>query len=60
MQHSRKALDCRNFPGSNCTLRIEGSEDEVLRAGMQHAVSSHGHTESGELRGQLKSMLITV
>jgi hypothetical protein len=29
----------------------------VLDAAVQHAVSAHGHQNSPELRGQLKSML---
>ena len=54
----RKSLDCRDYPSDrNCSLRISGTEQEVLDAAVQHAVSSHGHENSPELREQLKSML---
>ena len=54
----RKSIDCRNYPSEkNCTLKISGTEEEVLDAAVQHAVSAHGHTNSPELRQQLKSML---
>jgi predicted small metal-binding protein len=54
----RKSIDCRDYPSDkNCSLKLSGSEDEVLDAAVQHAVSAHGHQNSPELRGQLKSML---
>ena len=52
---SRKVVDCRLFPSDNdCTLTISGTEDEVLKAATEHAVSSHGHTDTPELREQLR------
>jgi len=55
---SRKAIDCRDYPSErNCSLRISGTEDEVLDAATQHAVKSHGHAGSPELREQLRSLL---
>ena len=54
----RKSIDCRDYPSDKgCTLRISGTEQEVLDAAVQHAVSAHGHTDPTELRAQLKSML---
>jgi predicted small metal-binding protein len=54
----RKSIDCRDHPSEkNCTLKISGTEEEVLDAAMQHAVSAHGHKNSTELRQQLKTML---
>ena len=54
----RKSIDCRDYPSeNNCSLRISGTEEEVLGAAVQHAVSAHGHTDPKELREQLKSML---
>jgi peroxiredoxin Q/BCP len=41
----------------NCSLKISGTEEEVLDAAVQHAVSAHGHEETPELREQIKSML---
>ena len=54
----RKSIDCRDYPSEkNCSLKISGTEQEVLDAAVQHAVSAHGHEKSPELREQLKSML---
>jgi predicted small metal-binding protein len=54
----RKSLDCRDYPSEkNCSLRLSGTEQEVLDAAVQHAVSAHGHQKSPELREQLKTML---
>ena len=47
----RKVADCRDFPSENgCTLTISGEEDEVVVAATQHAVSSHGHEDTDEVR----------
>jgi hypothetical protein len=55
---SRKYIDCREVPSeTNCSLRISGTEEEVLSAAVQHAVSSHGHHESEELRATLQGAL---
>jgi predicted small metal-binding protein len=52
----RKVIDCREHPSdANCSLKIEGTEAEVLRAATEHAVSSHGHKDTPELRQMLKS-----
>jgi hypothetical protein len=54
----RKSIDCRDYPSeNNCSLKISGTENEVLDAAVQHAVSVHGHANSPELRDQIKSML---
>ena len=54
----RKSIDCRDYPSEkNCSLRISGTDEEVLDAAVQHAVSAHGHEKSPELREQIKSML---
>ena len=55
---TRKVIDCRLHPSENgCTLSIEGTQDEVLEAATQHAITAHGHTNSPELREQLKSIM---
>ena len=55
---NRKAVDCRLYPSEKgCTLRIEGTEEEVLEAATQHAVTAHGHTNSPELREQMRTLL---
>lgn len=54
----RKVADCREYPSeNNCSLMISGTEEEVLEAATQHAVSAHGHTDTPELREQLRAML---
>jgi predicted small metal-binding protein len=54
----RKSIDCRDHPSEkNCSLKISGTESEVLDAAVQHAESAHGHKDSLELREQIKSML---
>ena len=43
MQANRKAIDCRRFPSEkNCTLKISGTEDEVLDLAVMHAAQAHG------------------
>lgn len=55
---NRKSIDCRDYPSKkNCSLKISGTEEEVLDAAVQHAVSAHGHEKTPELRDQIKSML---
>ena len=55
---ARKMVDCREFPSeSNCSLTIAGTEDEVLKAATEHAVSSHGHKAGPELANALRSSL---
>jgi predicted small metal-binding protein len=54
----RKVADCRQFPSDNdCSLTIAGTEDEVLAAATQHAISAHGHADTPELREQVRGML---
>ena len=59
MPHAqRKVADCRLFPSEkNCTLTISGTEEEVLEAATQHAISAHGHEDTPELREQIRTML---
>ena len=54
----RKAIDCREFPSEkNCTLRISGTEDEVLEMAVQHACASHGHENGPELKEEIRKLL---
>lgn len=58
MAAQRKSIDCRDYPSdNNCSLKISGTEDEVLDVAVQHAASAHGHEETAELREQIRSML---
>jgi plasmid stability protein len=50
--------DCRRFESdSDCQLTIIGPADDVVAAAVQHAVASHGHTETPEMRETLRAML---
>lgn len=54
----RKYIDCREIPSErNCSLKISGTEEEVLEAAVQHAVSAHGHENTSELRDQIRQSL---
>jgi predicted small metal-binding protein len=54
----RNYIDCREFPSeSNCSLRISGTESEVLTTAVAHAVAKHGHTDTPEFREQLRGAL---
>ena len=56
--HTRKSIDCRDYPSEkNCSLKLSGTEEEVLDAAVQHAASVHGHENTPELREQIKQML---
>jgi len=58
MAATRKSIDCRDYPSeNNCSLKISGTEEEVLDAAVQHAASVHGHESTPELREQIRSML---
>lgn len=54
----RKIIDCRDFPNEiGCTLLISGSEKEVFKVALRHAVEDHGHKDTPELRKLLKKMM---
>lgn len=51
-------VDCRKMPSeSNCSLTIAGTEEEVIRASAEHAVSVHGHEDTPALREEIKGQL---
>lgn len=55
---TRYMIDCRKIPSENgCTLTIAGTEQEVLDAAAEHAVSSHGHENDPGLREMLRGAL---
>jgi predicted small metal-binding protein len=55
---TRKFIDCREFPSDmHCSVAISAdSEEELLQAAVQHAVSVHHHSDTPELRRQLRSL----
>jgi len=43
MAAQRNSIDCRDYPSEkNCSLKISGTEEEVLDAAVHHAASVHG------------------
>ena len=58
MAAQRKSIDCREYEtDKDCSLKISGTEAEVLDAAVHHAASAHGHENTPELREQIKQML---
>ncbi|MDB5772056.1 MAG: hypothetical protein V7606_1567 [Burkholderiales bacterium] len=55
---ARKYIDCREFPSeSNCSVAMAAdSDEELLEAAVQHAVTVHQHEDSPELRKQLSGL----
>ncbi len=55
---ARKVVDCRLFPSeNNCSLTIAGTEEEVLKVAVRHAVEEHGHDNTPELRKEIRTLL---
>ncbi|AYZ63171.1 DUF1059 domain-containing protein [Burkholderia multivorans] len=54
----RRYIDCREFPSAmNCSVAISADSDgELLEAAVQHAVAVHQHTDTPELRTQLRTL----
>jgi len=58
MAEKRKVIDCRWFPNDiNCTLAISGTEEEVMKAAIDHAIKSHGEKDTPEFRQELRRSL---
>ena len=56
---TRKVADCRKMPSDkNCTVTIAGSEEEVMPLAVHHAVESHGHEDTPELREGIRKILV--
>jgi predicted small metal-binding protein len=53
---ARKVIDCRDFPSeNNCTVAIAAdTTDELLEVATRHAVQTHGHEDTPELREQIR------
>jgi predicted small metal-binding protein len=57
-RQQRKFIDCREFPSEkNCSIKISGTEDEVLDLAVLHANSVHGHEDNTELREEIRKLL---
>ncbi len=54
----RKYIDCREMPSeNNCDLAMAGSEEHIIDAAVNHAVTAHGHEDTPELREQIRQGL---
>ncbi|SMC24362.1 Predicted small metal-binding protein [Andreprevotia lacus DSM 23236] len=54
---NRLYIDCRDVPGSTCSVAITAdNKEELLVAAVEHAVKAHGYTDTPELRAQLQTM----
>lgn len=55
---TRKFIDCRDFPSDmHCSVAISAdTEEELLQVAVEHAVSVHHHTDTPELRTQLRQL----
>jgi predicted small metal-binding protein len=55
---ARRYIDCREYPSeSKCTVALSAdSDDELLEAAVQHAVTVHGHADSADFRQQLRQL----
>jgi hypothetical protein len=39
----RKVMDCRKYPSeSRCSVKISGTEEEVEKLAIRHAIEDHG------------------
>jgi predicted small metal-binding protein len=56
---ARKFVDCREFPSeNNCTVAISADgDDELVEVAAQHAVQTHKHEDSPELRNMIRSSI---
>jgi len=54
----RKVVDCRDYPGEhNCTLTIAGEESELMKAAVEHAISTHGEKDGAQLREGIRGLM---
>lgn len=53
---TRYYMDCREMPSeNNCDLAMAGSEEHLLEAAVNHAVTAHKHDDTPELRDQIRA-----
>jgi len=54
----RKVADCRKTSSaSGCPVTIAGREDEVMDLAVYHAVKTHGHKDTPQLRSDIRKVL---
>ncbi|MBI4084979.1 MAG: DUF1059 domain-containing protein [Candidatus Liptonbacteria bacterium] len=56
--NQRMSLDCRKMPSEkNCDVYMAGSEEHLLEAAVEHAVKSHAHEDTPELRNEIRGAM---
>lgn len=55
---SRKYIDCREYPSQmHCSVALSAdTEEELLEAAVQHAISVHGQQDSPAFRNELRRL----
>ncbi|MCA0275305.1 MAG: DUF1059 domain-containing protein [Proteobacteria bacterium] len=55
----RQYIDCREYPSEmKCTVAISAdSEDELINAAVQHAVSVHSAQDTPAFRAEIKKVI---
>jgi hypothetical protein len=57
-QTGRKFIDCSEYPSEkDCTLKLSGTEEEVLAAARSHAIAVHGYEDTPDLNDKLRGMI---
>lgn len=53
---ARRYIDCREFPSEmKCTIAISAdSDEELINAAIQHAVSVHGENDTPRFREEIR------
>jgi predicted small metal-binding protein len=55
---TRYYVDCREMPSeSNCDLAMAGSEEHLVEAAANHAMTAHGHEDTPELRDGIRAAM---
>jgi predicted small metal-binding protein len=55
---TRYYVDCREMPSeSGCDLAMAGSEEHLLDAAVNHAVTAHQHEDTPELREEVRKSM---
>lgn len=59
---ARRYIDCRDYPqkGVSCSVAISAdTDDELVAAAVQHALTVHAQQDTPELRGELRQGIRT-
>lgn len=56
----RKYIDCREFPEAHCSVTLSAdSDDELMRAAVEHGVKTHGFQDTPETRAEIRKLVRT-